>query len=137
MAPDTYWQLERECYTLADPHNLVIRLIEEEVVSRTEGNSIITESKPCKLHSFKVDRDTLSNSGPYFRKLLTSGNFKEASEDTMDIHEDAAQGLILWFKLLHDKADDTTYKASIDTLWYMLVSNIPKPGNETAKLEPK
>ena len=97
MAPDTYWQLEREYYTIAEPHDLVIRLIENEDITRTEGDSAVTESKPCKLHLFKVDRATLSNSGPYFRKLLTNGSFKEASEDTIDIHEDGFEGLMLWF----------------------------------------
>ncbi|KAK5137621.1 hypothetical protein LTR08_007916 [Meristemomyces frigidus] len=123
MAPDnTDWQLEHEYYTIADPHDLVIRVVEHEDITRTEGNGTITESKACKLHIFKVKRDTLSNSGPYFRKLLTNGNFKEASQDTIDMHEDSVKGLALWFKLLHDKADESTYKAGIDDVWFMLAT---------------
>ncbi|KAK4546193.1 hypothetical protein LTR36_002330 [Oleoguttula mirabilis] len=123
MTANTYWQLEKEYYTIATEHDLVIRLIEHENVTRTGGDATVTESKPYKVHEFKVKRDTLSNSGPYFRKLLSDGNFKEAGQDTIDLHEDGSVvGFIVWFKVLHATVDDTTYQASIDDIWNMLAT---------------
>ncbi|KAK5124014.1 hypothetical protein LTR85_002211 [Meristemomyces frigidus] len=122
MAANSYWQLEKKYYTIVEEHDLVIRLIEHEDITRTEGDDTVTESKPSKVHEFKVKRDALLSSGPYFRKLLSDGSFKEASQDTVDLHEDSAKGMTIWFKILHGSVDDTTYQASIDDLWHLLAT---------------
>jgi len=129
MAANTYWQLEKEYYMIASDADLIIRVIEHEEVTRIEGLDTnahaVTESKPTKIHEYKVKREVLSNSGTYFRKLLSDGNFKESEQSTIDLHEDgkgSATGMTIWFKILHDAVDESTYQVSTDGIWYMLAA---------------
>lgn len=101
-------------------HDFVIRVIEHEDVSRVETGVTVAKSEPCKVHEFKVKRDALINSGDYFRKLFAYDDPTEPGQNTIDLKEDSATAMTVWFKLFHDTVDDTTYQASISDIWQLL-----------------
>ncbi|KAK4952040.1 hypothetical protein LTR10_009960 [Elasticomyces elasticus] len=126
MATDTYWQLEKDFYTISADHDFVVRIIEHETVTRTQGDGdtaqIITESVPSKVHEFRVKRDVLSENSNYFANMLSDAKFKEGEESMIELHESNALAITVWLKITHDVVDDTTYQLSLDDVWYMLAA---------------
>ena len=127
MATDTYWQLDKEYATIASDYDLIIRVIEHEDITCTVSGVMGTDSVPKKGFEFKVKREILADSSAYFRKLLSNSNFKEASQDVIDLIEDngGAAGLSTWFKILHNAVDESSYNATtvgIDAVWFMLAT---------------
>ena len=129
MVTDTYWQLEKEYYTIATDHDLIVRVIEYEEVTRTQlkedGTSReIKESVPSKVHEFKVKREVVVNSSTYFSKLIhTGGPFKEGGQDRIDLHEDPPASVELWFKLLHGcDVSSMLEGTSITGVWEVLAT---------------
>ena len=135
MVTNTYWQLEKEYYAISADHDMIIRVIEHENVTRVEGEGTdnartITDSVPYKVHEFKVHRAVLLASSTYFAKLLSAdGGFPESQQDIIDLHEDnSAEGVSIWFKILHstESTDEFTYynftTTSIRDVWEMLVT---------------
>lgn len=94
MATPTYWELEKESYPLADDHNLIIRVIEQQKRTRTEGEAPnirnIIEYVDVKVHECKVNRDTLTEASLYFKKLF-DGPFRERQQSVIDLKEDCAE----------------------------------------------
>ncbi|KAK5684628.1 hypothetical protein LTR17_027177 [Elasticomyces elasticus] len=126
MATDTYWQLEKDFYTISADHDFVVRIIEHETVTRTQGDGdaaqTVTESVPSKVHEFRVKRDVLSENSTYFANMLSDAKFKEGEGSTIELHEDNALAITVWLKIIHDVVDDTTYQLSLDDVWYMLAA---------------
>ncbi|KAK5720166.1 hypothetical protein LTR15_007439 [Elasticomyces elasticus] len=126
MATDTYWQLEKDFYTINADHDFVVRIIEHETVTRTQGDGeaaqTITESVPSKVHEFRVKRDVLSENSNYFANILLNDNFRESQENMIELHEDNALAITVWLKITHDVVDDTTYQLSLDDVWYMFAA---------------
>ena len=124
MATDTYWQLEKEYYTISPNHDLIIRAIEYVEITRTEGDGAnaheVKSSVPNKVHEFKVQRDVLVKSSTYFHELLgANGGFKEGD----DLHEDPAGSVELWLKILHGCDLQSTYETTtIKGVWEMLAT---------------
>lgn len=47
MATDSYWQLEKEYYSIATDHDLIVRVIEHNNVTRTDSSGEeVVESLP-------------------------------------------------------------------------------------------
>ncbi|KAK5699159.1 hypothetical protein LTR17_023476 [Elasticomyces elasticus] len=126
MATDTYWQLEKDFYTISADHDFVVRIVEHETVTRTQGDGEaaqpITESVPSKVHEYRVKRDVLSENSNYFANMLSDAKFKEAEGSMIELHEDNALAMTVWLKIIHDVVDDTTYQLSLDDVWYMLAA---------------
>ncbi|KAK5111575.1 hypothetical protein LTR62_004871 [Meristemomyces frigidus] len=119
---ETYWQLEKVYYTIVPKHDLVVRVVEHGEVATTQGEGdarkTVTQRMPTKLHEYKVKREVLSASGNYFNILLI-----DPALDGLDLHEDNAASMTLWFKLLHSNAEDASmYEATIDDIWYMIAA---------------
>ena len=126
MSADPYSQLEHQQYAIALNHDLTIRVIEYEIITRIdisgETRREVKESRPCKVHDFKVQRDVLASSSKYFDKLVsgTSG-FKEELEDCYELHEDLAGSVELWLKILHGCDLQSAYDiTTIKEVWEML-----------------
>lgn len=100
MATDPYWQLEKEYSTIADNADLIVKAIQYEQVKRTENGTTVTDSAPCKVHEYRVKRETLSAASPVLRKLLTAG-FRETEQTSIELHEDDAAALEIWLKIMH------------------------------------
>lgn len=128
MATDSYWQLEKEYYTISPTHDLIIRAIEYEIVIREERNGYevrnVKASVPKKVHEFKVERNVLVKSSTYFEKILSAETgFKEDRQDIQTLHEDPAGSVELWLKILHASDVEPTYEStSILGIWEMLAT---------------
>ena len=126
MAADTTWQLEKETYTISLDHDLIVRVFEHATITRTEGTGesshTVKESVKIKVHDFKVKRIQVACCSDVFNKLLsTDSGFKDATQDYIELHEDSARILELWFKILHAGADiPTDENATIKDVWEML-----------------
>lgn len=96
MATPTYWELEKEYYSLVDDYDLIIRVIEQEKRTRTEGQAPnirnITEHIDKKVHECKIKRDTLTDASIYFTKLV-GGGFRETHQSVIDLKEDSAEAV--------------------------------------------
>lgn len=90
-------------------------------MTRAEGDRTVTEDRPTKVHEFKVKREALINGAPYFKTLLGDAHFKEGNQDVVDLHEDRAIGLSVWFQLLHNKVTAESYEVRIEGIWDMLL----------------
>ena len=114
-----------EYYTISPDHDLITRVIEHADVTRTEGegNAARTSivSVPKKAHEFRVRRDVVAQSSVYFCKLL-NGNFKEAEQIVVDMHDDTAVSLKVWLKLMYDTTTDDTHALSIKDIWDALLA---------------
>lgn len=76
------------------------------------------------MHEYRLSRDELTAASPVFRNLLTTAIFREASEKTVELHEDPPQALVTCFKILHDVPFDTDAFKSINLkgVWEVLAT---------------
>lgn len=75
-----------------------------------------------KVHEFKVKRAVLVDSSDYFRKLL-EGPFIEAQQTAVPLLEDSAEGLHVWFSILHNANLEVTHEhITIRGVWETLAA---------------
>lgn len=108
MATDPYWQLEKEYTTITDSHDLTLKAIAYTEMTRTENDKTITESKPSKVHEFRVNRAVLCAASPVWGKLLAAG-FGEPEQTTVELHDDPTKALETWLHVIH--AEDASAAA--------------------------
>lgn len=96
MATSTYCDLEKEYYPLADDYDLVIRVIQQEKRTRTEGDAPnirnVVEYVDTKVYECKVKRGVLLDASVYFKTLLHA-DFKESQQAVIDLKEESAESV--------------------------------------------
>lgn len=98
MATDPYWQLSKDYTTITATHDLTIKAIEYEDITRIENDALITTRAPTKVHEFRVQRAILVAASPVLANLLATNG---AEKTTVELHGDSAKALEIWFKILH------------------------------------
>ncbi|KAF2765997.1 hypothetical protein EJ03DRAFT_354342 [Teratosphaeria nubilosa] len=119
MAEGALWQLDKEYYSISQERALILRLTECRLV---EG-----ESKPHKVHEFRVKRSALIETA-HFETLLCNPAFKEHEQTVVDLKDDHPVALATWLKTLHGSgeadatgdADITIEDITIENVWHVL-----------------
>lgn len=125
MSPP-YWQLEREYYTLANPHDLIVRVITYETSTSTitteDGTTREIQSRAAnKVHEFKCKRAVLASNSRYLYTILSPDCLGNMITDTIDLHENEAGSLEVWLKLLHAcDMHSTLTNVNLKGLWDIL-----------------
>ena len=128
MATDTYWQLEKEYYTISTSHDFIIRVIEYANVTRIVLNEDgtakeVKEAVASKVHEFKVKRGVLTANSAYFNKSLFQADGQPTAAEKLDLHNDQPGAIEVWLKILHASDVHSTLAAtSIKRLWDVLAT---------------
>lgn len=138
MAPTTttsnsYWQLEKEYYSLVNEHDLIVRVIEHECITRIQGEGdtahTVTDRVPKKVHEFKTLRSALNRGSTFFAALFKGGQEGQANGDMIEISdEDLVESLALWLNILHNSNSDTndrlntSYRIELPAIWDLLAA---------------
>ena len=111
--------LEPEYYPIAASHDLIVRVIEYESITRTvlseDGTaSEVKEAVASKVHEFKVKRETLAANSAYFKTTLG---------EKVDLHGDDPGSIEVWLKILHGCDVSTTLiSTTLKGVWEMLAT---------------
>lgn len=123
---DPYSHLELERFTITEHHDIVVRVIEYKMVSHIEGAGegakTVEESVPSRLVEFAVKRQVLIKHSEYFATLLTRDRFAEGRQSKVDIQDDKADGMKIWFEAFHDAFTTESRKIDLEGIWYMLAA---------------
>ncbi|KAE9370432.1 hypothetical protein N431DRAFT_442268 [Stipitochalara longipes BDJ] len=99
-------------YEIDPAGDLMIKVYEYDFTTTNGRGSHLV----VKTVLMKVSREVLMNNSIYFTKLL-GGQFKEASSNLVELHEDTVQSIELWFRVLHGNIDDGSYLIERKEIW--------------------
>lgn len=81
--------------------------------------SDVTDVVIRKTHEFSVSRDTLVHASPHFEALL-SGKFKEAQQNSIQLKDDRATSMEVFFRVLHRWLP--SYVLNVADVWHLIAA---------------
>lgn len=102
---------------IVDFGDLVVQVYKDTETGDRFNNSNGYNVSGKLLASFKVSRQVLMRNSPKFETMLDpDGKFAEAKQKIIDLKNNSAEAIEIWFRLFHKKFNEDSYKLKLDDL---------------------
>lgn len=68
----------------------------------------------------RVRRDVVTSNSSVLTVLLCSPNFRESSQNLVELKGDSARAMEIWFRVFHDTVTPETYAAPVAEMWELV-----------------